>query len=61
MRIKDVIPTNEDMATSVVAAPEIAISDEDTAKILAVKESDFSAPMTSEELISRMKQLVGNA
>jgi len=58
MRIKEVIPTNEDFSSQIMAADPV-ISEEDTARILAVKESDFSQPMTGDELIEHMKTVLG--
>jgi hypothetical protein len=58
MRIKEVIPTNEDFSSQIMAADPV-ISEEDTARILAVKESDFSEPMTGDELIEHMKNVLG--
>ena len=58
MRIKEVIPTNEDFSSQIVAADPV-ISTEDTARILAVKESDFSEPMTGEELMAHLAAVVG--
>lgn len=59
MRIKEVIPTNEDFSGQFVTAADPVISEEDTARILAVKESDFSEPMTGDELIEHMKDVLG--
>ena len=58
MRISEVIPTNEDFSSQIVAA-DPAISQEDTARILAVKESDFSEPMSGDELVEHMKSILG--
>jgi hypothetical protein len=58
MRIKEVIPTNEDFSSQIMAADPV-ISEEDTARIIAVKESDFSEPMTGDELIEHMKNVLG--
>jgi hypothetical protein len=58
MRIKEVITVNEDFSGQIVAADPV-ISEEDTARILAVKESDWSAPMTGEELMAHLAVVVG--
>jgi len=58
MRIREVIPTNEDFSSQIVAA-DPAISQEDTARILAVKESDFSEPMSGDDLVEHMKSVLG--
>ena len=59
MKINEITQPIEKIDEFVDTDPQF--SEEDVQKILAVKESDFSAPMTSEELLARMKQLVGGS
>ena len=59
MRIKEVITVNEDFSGQFVIAADPVISQEDTARILAVKDSDFSKPMTGEELMAHLAAVVG--
>jgi hypothetical protein len=58
MRISEVIPTNEDFSSQIVAVDPV-ISQEDTARILAVQESNFSEPMSGDELVEHMKSVLG--
>lgn len=58
MRIKEIVQIDEDFASQIVAADPV-ISAEDTARILAVKDSDFSEPMTGEELMAHLAAIVG--
>jgi hypothetical protein len=59
MLIKEVIPTNEDFSGQFVTNADPIVSEEDTARILAVKESDFSEPMTGDELMQKVYAALG--
>ena len=59
MRISEVIPTNEDFSGQFMTTADPVISQEDTARILAVKESDFSEPISGDELVEHMKSVLG--
>ena len=59
MRIKEVIPTNEDFSGQFVTAADPVISQEDTARILAVKDSDFGPAMSGDELMQKVYASLG--
>lgn len=58
MRIKDLetVKLDEYLDTSNI---DPAFSDEDTARILSVKESDFGPAMTGDELSAHVRRVLG--
>ena len=56
MRIKEV---TENTINEFLDTDPFALSEEDTARVLAVTEQDFSQPMTGEQLMAHCKKLLG--
>jgi hypothetical protein len=58
MKISEITQPIEKIDEFVDTDPKL--KDEDVQKILAVKDNDFGPAMTSEDLLARMKKLIGS-